>query len=110
MSVVNQIKESAALAIKALYNVDIKPGDITVNPTKQEFEGDYTIVLFSLVKQLRKAPDAAGNEIGKYLIEKHTDLFSSFNVIKGFLNLVVADNYWIDFLTTNYSNNSFGHK
>jgi len=110
MSVVSQIKEPAALAIKALYNVDIKPGDITVNATKPEFEGDYTIVLFSLVKQLRKAPDATGNEIGSYLIEKHKDLFSSFNVIKGFLNLVVADGYWISFLASNYNNNSFGHK
>jgi arginyl-tRNA synthetase len=110
MSVVNQIKESAAAAIKTLYNVDIKPGDITVNATKPEFEGDYTIVLFSLVKQLRKAPDAAGNEIGNYLIEKQADLYSSFNVIKGFLNLVVADNYWISFLATNYNNSSFGYK
>ncbi|QEC66233.1 arginine--tRNA ligase [Panacibacter ginsenosidivorans] len=110
MSVVNQIKESAATAIKALYDVEIKATDITVNATKPEFEGDYTIVLFSLVKQLRKAPDAAGNEMGSYLIEKHADLFSSFNVIKGFLNLVVADNYWLSFLAANYNNNSFGHK
>jgi len=110
MSVVNQIKESAAAAIKELYNVEIKAGDITVNATKPEFEGDYTIVIFSLVKQLRKAPDAAGNELGNYLTEKHAELFASFNVIKGFLNLVVADSWWINFLAANYNNTSFGHK
>lgn len=110
MSVVNQVKESAAAAIKALYNVEIKADDITVNATKTEFEGDYTIVIFSLVKQLRKAPDAAGNELGTYLVENYAYLFSSFNVIKGFLNLVVADSYWMNFLTENYNNASFGYK
>lgn len=110
MSVVNQVKESAVSAIKAIYDVDIIANDIMVNATKTEFEGDYTIVLFSLVKQLRKAPDAAGNELGAYLTENYAHLFSSFNVIKGFLNLVVADKYWINFLTDNYNNVSFGQK
>jgi len=110
MSVVNKIKESAAAAIKALYNVEIKANDITVNATKTEFDGDYTIVLFSLVKQLRKAPDAAGNELGVFLTENYAHLFSSFNVIKGFLNLVIADSYWVNFLADNFSNTSFGQK
>ena len=110
MSVTSKVKESAAAAIKALYNADIRPADITVNATKPEFEGDYTIVIFSLVKQLRKAPDAAGNELGNYLIQNNPRLFTSFNVIKGFLNLVVADNYWLGFLAENYSNTSFGQK
>ncbi|CAN5436365.1 arginine--tRNA ligase [soil metagenome] len=110
MSVVNKVKESAAAAIEALYNVEIKVNDITVNATKTEFEGDYTIVLFSLVKQLRKAPDAAANELGIYLTENYAHLFSSFNVIKGFLNLVVTDSYWISFLADNYNNELFGQK
>src|SRR5437667_12474749 len=98
MSVINKVKESAAIAIKTLYNVEVKTSDITVNATKPEFEGDYTIVIFSLVKQLRKAPDTAGNELGNYLIQNNPGLFTSFNVIKGFLNLVIADRYWINFL------------
>lgn len=110
MSVVNKIKESAAGAIKTLYNVDVNAADITVNATKQEFEGDYTIVIFSLVKQLRKTPDAAGNELGNYLLQNNPEFFTSFNVIKGFLNLVVSDKYWLNFLADNYSNAAFGHK
>ncbi|MEP6845352.1 MAG: arginine--tRNA ligase [Panacibacter sp.] len=110
MSVINQIKVAAASAIKILYNVEIDATGITVNATKTEFDGDYTIVLFSLVKQLRKAPDAAGNEIGSYLTEKNADLFTSFNVIKGFLNLVISDSYWISFLTASDNNESFGYK
>jgi arginyl-tRNA synthetase len=110
MSVISKVKESAAAALKALYNVDIRPVDITVNATKPEFEGDYTIVIFSLVKQLRKAPDAAGNELGNYLTQNNPKLFTSFNVIKGFLNLVISDNYWLEFLGENHNNASFGQK
>jgi len=110
MSVVAEIKNAAAAAIKALYNIEVSEDVITVNATKPEFEGDYTIVVFSLVKQLRKAPDAAGNELGKYLAENNASLISSFNVIKGFLNLVITDSYWISFLEKNYNNDAFGKR
>ncbi len=110
MSVVSIIKQAAAKAISDVYKVEIDPVNITVSATKPEFEGDYTIVLFSLVKQLRKSPDAAGVELGNYLLQQDTELFSSFNVIKGFLNLVITDSYWINFLKANYSNESFGIK
>ena len=101
MSVVSIIKQAAAKAISDVYQVEIDPVNITVSATKPEFEGDYTIVLFSLVKQLRKSPDAAGVELGNYLLQQDTELFSSFNVIKGFLNLVITDSYWINFLKAN---------
>ncbi len=108
MSVVVTIKEAAAKAIKDIYGVDIIAGNITVSSTKAEFEGDYTIVLFSLVKQLRKSPDAAGEELGSYLLQQHPELFISFNVIKGFLNLVIINSYWVSFLQKNYNNDAFG--
>ncbi len=110
MSVVAQIKDAAAKAVKELYRLEIKAGDITVNATKPEFEGDYTVVLFAWVKELKKSPDVLGNEIGAWLLEKNGSLFSAFNVIKGFLNLAVADTYWQQFLHQNSSNNSFGVK
>ena len=110
MSVVIQIKDAAAEAIKSLYGLEIKADEIAVNATKPEFEGDYTVVLFSLVKQLKKSPDALGNEIGVYLLQQNKNLFSSYNIIKGFLNLVVADTYWTEFLAKNFSNESFGIK
>ena len=108
MSVVELIKQAAVKAINEVYKVEVEPANITVSTTKPEFEGDYTIVLFSLVKQFRKSPDAAGQELGNYLLQQQADLFSSFNVIKGFLNLVITDAFWVDFLQKNYSNTLFG--
>ncbi|WP_153797284.1 arginine--tRNA ligase [Foetidibacter luteolus] len=110
MSVAVTIREAAAKAFNSLYNLDIKPADILVNATKPEFEGEYTIVLFAFVKQLKKSPDALGNELGGYLLQHESHLFSAFNVIKGFLNLSVTDSYWINFLQQQHSNTSFGRK
>lgn len=110
MSVIQEIKKAAVKSIKTLYNVDLDAAGITVSATKPEFEGDYTIVLFSFVKQLRKSPDALGNEIGELLVRENGHLFSSYNVIKGFLNLVVTDQYWMDFLQQNFTNEKFGYK
>ena len=108
MSVLNDIKLKAKEAIEILYETSIDESTITVNLTKPEFEGDYTIVLFALLKPLKKSPDLLGNELGKYLVEKNGELFQSYNLIKGFLNLVIADSYWINFLSSNYANNNFG--
>ncbi len=108
MSLVNDIKLITKKAIEALYQTSIDDNAITVNLTKPEFEGDYTVVLFTLLKPLKKSPDALGNELGKYLVENYADLFQSFNIIKGFLNLVVADKHWIGFLSQNYNNKDFG--
>ncbi len=110
MSIVNTIKEAAAKAINDVFKLEINSSDITVNATKPEFEGDYTVVLFSLIKQLKRSPEVAGKELGEYLLQNNTHLFSSYNVIKGFLNLVIANKYWIEFLEQNYNNTSFGLK
>lgn len=110
MSVTDLIKVSATTAIKTVYGLELPSSAILVNATKPEFEGDYTIVLFSFVKQLRKSPDALGTELGEYLIKNNPVLFSGFNVIKGFLNLSVTENYWINFLQQQFSNTSFGIK
>lgn len=110
MSVVKQIKQSAVKAIRELYQFDIQEEQILVNATKPEFEGDYTIVLFAFVKQLKKSPDVLGNELGSYLTKNNGKLFSAYNIIKGFLNLTVADNYWVDFLQAQFNNASYGIK
>ena len=108
MSIVNEIKPLAVHVLKELYSYDIREDDLTINITKPEFEGDYTIVLFSFVKQLKKSPEQLGKEIGELLIKNSPELFSSYNVIKGFLNLVIADNYWTGFLQSHYSDKSPG--
>jgi len=110
MSIVSGIKPLVVKAIKDLYSIDLKEEDLTINQTKPEFEGDYTLVLFSFVKQLKKSPEQLGKEIGDYLIKNNPNLFTSFNVIKGFLNLLISDSYWINFLSLSYANKDIGHK
>ena len=110
MDIAGQIKSLAAKALKELYSFDISETDLTITITKPEFEGDYTIVLFSFIKQLKKSPEQLGNELGTFLTEKNADLFTAYNVIKGFLNLTVADNYWVHFLQSNYNQEKFGTK
>src|SRR4051794_18327647 len=108
MSIVTDIKKVASRTLQALYNVEINEAEVLVNSTKPEFEGDYTIVLFAFVKQLRKSPEGLGKEIGEHLMTAGPQLFSKFNVIKGFLNLTINDAYWLQFLLSQFSNAVYG--
>ncbi len=108
MAIQQQIQQAAIESLEKLYSKSFSAKDFQINKTKPEFEGDYTIVLFSLLKPLSKSPDALGNELGKFLTENYSQLFTSYNIIKGFLNLTIADNYWTSVLITNYNNSCFG--
>lgn len=110
MSIVEEIKTHVVRALKDLYGQQYDQSDLTINTTKPEFEGDYTLVLFSFVKQLKKTPEQLGKEIGESLLKANMDLFTGFNVIKGFLNLTVADNYWVNFLQLHFADKRFGAK
>ena len=98
MNLVATIKEATAKAIEDIYKLPVFADDVLVNQTKPEFEGDYTIVLFSFVKKFSTSPEKLGNEIGTRLIQKNSDLFTGYNVIKGFLNLTISDKFFIDYL------------
>jgi arginyl-tRNA synthetase len=108
MSVVINIKKTTALAINNLYGISLKPEEVLVNATKPEFEGDYTVVLFAFIKQLKKSPEALGQELGDYIIKENPSLFTTYNVIKGFLNLTISDQYWLPFIANTYTNESYG--
>ncbi len=108
MSVVLKIKEVTSRSLKQLYEMDLLPNAVLVNATKPEFEGDYTVVIFAFSKLLKKSPDALGQELGLHLVNQYPRLFTGFNVIKGFLNLSVANSYWIKFVQDTYQNNHFG--
>jgi arginyl-tRNA synthetase len=108
MTLAAQIKLAAEDALKHLFpNADLTMVPVTVNLTKPEFKGDYTIVLFPFVKALRQKPDALGNAIGNYLKEK-TELFTDFQIVSGFLNLTVSDHYWISFLLNHFNDLHYG--
>jgi len=108
MSVVAAIKTSVSQALRELYGTRVDEADLAINRTRPEFTGDYTVVLFALSKPLKRSPEAIGKELGEKLLSSFPVFFSSFNVIKGFLNLGIADAYWIKFLESNFSQPRFG--
>ncbi|CAM3765382.1 arginine--tRNA ligase [Mucilaginibacter galii] len=81
-------------AVKQLYNTTITPQDVNLQQTRKEFEGQVTIVTFPYTKFSRKSPEQTGQEIGTYLQENVAEV-SGFNIIKGFLNVSIADSYWL---------------
>ncbi|WPV01228.1 arginine--tRNA ligase [Mucilaginibacter sp. cycad4] len=88
------IIEAAVKAVKQLYQTDIEPAAVSIQETRKEFEGQVTIVTFPFTKFSRKGPEQTGAEIGEYLKSELKEV-ASFNVIKGFLNLSITDEYWI---------------
>ena len=101
MSIAEQIRVASKNTLESLYNLSLDEKAIQINETKPEFEGDYTLVLFSFIKQLKKSPEQLGKEIGDHILSNNPALFSAYNVIKGFLNLTVKNDYWIVFLEKN---------
>ena len=83
----------AAEAVKSLYGVEVQPSALQVQVTRKEFEGDYTLVVFPLLKISKGSPEATGNAIGEYLRENCEEV-SAFNVVKGFLNISFSTAYW----------------
>ena len=110
MTLTAQIKNAAEIALKTVYpDVDFPENIIAVNQTKPEFPGDYTVVLFPLVKQLKQKPDEIGNALGKQLME-NTELFAGYDIVSGFLNLTIQDSYWTLFLLNHFNDPHFGEK
>ena len=110
MSILHILQGKTIESLGELYNRPFTENDFQVNQTKPEFEGDYTVVLFSLVKSLKLSPDAIGNHLGEHLTKNNPKLFTGFNIIKGFLNLSVANDYWLELLQKNYNHAAYGEQ
>lgn len=108
--IVQRIKESVQVILNQKYRYKTEVSDILVNETKPEFSGNYTVVLFSIVKKLKSDPDTLGRALGESLLETQPDLFSGFNVIKGFLNLEIRDGILLIFLEDQHKNPTYGIK
>lgn len=93
----NFITDAVIKAVKELYNTDITADAISLQETRKEFEGQLTIVTFPFTRFSRKSPEQTGTEIGEYLKANVSEV-SAFNVIKGFLNISIADDYWLNTL------------
>jgi arginyl-tRNA synthetase len=96
MNLITNLKQSTASCIHQLYGVQIQPEQVLVNATKPEFEGDYTIVLFAFVKQLGKSPEVLGNELGAAMLSAMPGILTDFNIVKGFLNFSISNQFWFD--------------
>ncbi|MFM7710474.1 MAG: arginine--tRNA ligase [Ferruginibacter sp.] len=102
MSMVNELRQAAIVALEALTGSVFAEKDIQINQTKPEFEGDYSIVLFGVAKKMQQSPEAIGNQLGSLLADKYPTLIARFQPIKGFLNITIQDARWIA-LTQQYS-------
>ncbi len=97
MKIESIIAEMTVKAVKALYGQDIDACQVQVQKTKKEFQGHLTVVVFPFLKMSRKGPEQTAQEIGGWM-QDNVDAVSSFNVIKGFLNIVISDSVWIGML------------
>ncbi len=102
-----RIAGKCAGAILSLYGKQTAPESIGIQKTKKEFEGDFTVVVFPLTRLSGKSPEATANEMGSYL-QSTLDELAGFNVIKGFLNLSLKDDFWIQFLGETYREPEYG--
>ena len=109
MKIEDQITTAALAAVKELYGVEIPAQMIQLQKTKANFEGNLTLVTFPLLKTSRKSPEATAQEMGEYL-KTNCKAIADFNVVKGFLNLVIAPAAWIGLLNDIHANEKFGEQ
>ncbi|MEZ4959820.1 MAG: arginine--tRNA ligase [Saprospiraceae bacterium] len=107
MSITETIQAGTIQAVKSLYSEDITADQITMNVTRKEFEGDYTVVTFPFTRFAKKKPGEIAEELGQYLVENVQEIVR-FNVVQGFLNLVVNDSFWREFVLETAGKQAFG--
>ena len=107
MTIEEKIVSSVIDGIKALYGQDATPAQVQLQKTKKEFEGHLTLVVFPFLKMSRKGPEQTAEEIGAYLKE-NCPAVATYNVIKGFLNLTISSDCWIDLLNNIHTNEAYG--
>ena len=107
MSIDDIVAQGVARAVKELYGVDAAPESIVPQTTRKEFEGNLTVMVFPWVKAARKAPEAVGQEIGRWLVDNEPAV-DRFNVVKGFLNIVIEPSFWSTVLEHIASEKEYG--
>ena len=100
MNIEEKLTTSIISAIKTLYGQDVPGKMVQLQKTKKEFEGHLTLVVFPFLKMSKKGPEQTAQEIGGYLKEHAPELVSAYNAVKGFLNLTIASDCWIELLNS----------
>ncbi|MBF1363531.1 MAG: arginine--tRNA ligase [Porphyromonadaceae bacterium] len=109
MSIIQSLQQATAEAVQALYGQMPTPEQLQFQKTRSEFEGQWTLVAFPLLKISRKNPEATAQEIGAYL-QVHCSLVEGIQIVKGFLNLSIAPAAWVEDFNAIRSDKTFGHK
>ena len=107
MKIEKEIQVAVQEALKSLYGADIDEKQIQVQQTRSEFEGQLTVVVFPFLRASKKGPEQTGQELGEYLAA-NCDAVSKFNVVKGFLNLVISSKSWLECLQDINDDDQFG--
>lgn len=105
MSLEQILVKRVKAAVKSIYDADLP--DVELQPTRKDFEGDITVVVFPMLRYAKGRPEQVGEQIGQYL-QEHVEEVSGFNVIKGFLNLVISESYYLDFFQSMRSDANYG--
>ena len=108
MTIEEKLIAGVQQAVKALYGLEATPQQVQLQKTRDEFEGQLTVVVFPFVKAARKSPEMVGDEIGQYLTQNVADVVAKYNVVKGFLNLVISDAPWIALLNQINAEEKYG--
>ena len=108
MSIETKITEAVMAGVKALYGQDVPEKMVQLQQTRAEFEGNLTLVVFPFLKMSKKKPEDTAQELGEYLVQAVPDVVARFNVVKGFLNLVIAPAQWILLLQEIKNADKFG--
>ena len=108
MSIENRIIKAVKDGIQSLYGVDVDEKQIQVQQTRSEFEGQLTVVVFPFLRASKKGPEQTGQELGQYLKENLSEVVANFNVVKGFLNLVISSQSWLELLQAINADEQFG--
>jgi arginyl-tRNA synthetase len=105
MNIQNIIETKVKEGFLAIYNTEIP--SVEFQATRKEFEGDITVVVFPMLRYKKGNPIQIGEDLGNYIVENVSEI-SSYNVVKGFLNLVIKDSFYLNFFNSIYSDTSFG--
>ena len=109
MNIESQITNAALQAVKVLYGQDVPEKMVQLQKTRSEFEGNLTLVVFPFLKISKKNPEQTAQEIGQYLVD-NCEAIAAFNVVKGFLNLVIAPAAWLSLLNDIDADEHYGEK
>ena len=107
MNLEKQLTEAVIKAVKAVYDADITPEQVSLQKTRPDFEGHLTLVTFPLLRISKRKPEDTGEDIALWIVE-NTDLVATFNIVKGFLNLIIAPQKWVELLDSIHADPRYG--